>query len=41
VRVATGRDYRDAAPITGISFGAVAQKMSVHLEVEQQQSAQQ
>ena len=26
VRVATGRDYRDAAPITGISFGSVAEQ---------------
>jgi transglutaminase-like putative cysteine protease len=36
VRVATGRDYRDAAPITGISFGAVTEELSVHLAVEQQ-----
>ena len=27
VRVATGRDYRDAAPITGISFGPVAEHL--------------
>jgi transglutaminase-like putative cysteine protease len=36
VRVATGRDYRDAAPVTGISFGASEQVLSVDLEVEQQ-----
>ena len=36
VRVATGRDYRDAAPITGISFGSQAQELSVSLAVEQQ-----
>lgn len=36
VRVATGRDYRDAAPITGISFGAITEDLSVDLTVEQQ-----
>jgi len=36
VRVATGRDYRDAAPITGISFGPVAEHLTVDLAVEQQ-----
>ena len=36
VRVATGRDYRDAAPITGISFGPVAERLTVDLAVEQQ-----
>lgn len=36
VRVATGRDYRDAAPITGISFGAVTEALTVDLAVEQQ-----
>jgi len=36
VRVATGRDYRDAAPVTGISFGTTEQLLSVNLEVEQQ-----
>ena len=40
VRVATGRDYRDAAPVTGISFGAVTEQLTVELAVEQQ-SAQQ
>ena len=36
VRVATGRDYRDAAPITGISFGAQTEDLSVSLAVEEQ-----
>ena len=36
VRVATGRDYRDAAPITGISFGALTENLHVDLAVEQQ-----
>ncbi|MFN2101246.1 transglutaminase domain-containing protein [Altererythrobacter sp. MF3-039] len=37
VRVATGCDYRDAAPITGISFGASAEVLQVNVAVEQQQ----
>ncbi len=41
VRVATGRDYRDAAPITGISFGSNSQALEVAVEVEQQQQVQQ
>ncbi|MBV7266534.1 transglutaminase family protein [Erythrobacter ani] len=36
VRVATGRDYRDAAPITGISFGSSADRLTVDISVEQQ-----
>ena len=36
VRVATGRDYRDAAPVTGISFGSTTEDLSVDLAVEQQ-----
>jgi transglutaminase-like putative cysteine protease len=40
VRVATGRDYRDAAPVTGISFGAVTEELSVNLAVEQQTTEQ-
>ncbi|MHA7819510.1 MAG: transglutaminase family protein [Erythrobacter sp.] len=36
VRVATGRDYRDAAPVTGISFGSTEQALTVGVEVEQQ-----
>ena len=41
VRVATGRDYRDAAPITGISFGATTENLHVELAVEQQVHEQQ
>ncbi len=40
VRVATGRDYRDAAPITGISFGPVTEHLTVDLAVEQQTAEQ-
>ena len=36
VRVATGRDYRDAAPVTGISFGQAEQLLTVNVEVEAQ-----
>ncbi|MEO1488986.1 MAG: transglutaminase family protein [Pseudomonadota bacterium] len=36
VRVATGRDYRDAAPVTGISFGEAEQMLTVDVAVEQQ-----
>jgi len=38
VRVATGRDYRDAAPVTGISFGTTEQVLTVDVSVEQQQN---
>ena len=41
VRVATGRDYRDAAPITGISFGTTSDILEVNVAVEQQQQVQQ
>ncbi|MGB3711079.1 MAG: transglutaminase family protein [Erythrobacter sp.] len=41
VRVATGRDYRDAAPVTGISFGTTEQVLTVDVTVEQQQQEQQ
>ena len=40
VRAATGRDYGDAAPVTGISFGAVTEELSVDLAVEQQTAEQ-
>ena len=40
VRVATGRDYRDTAPVTGISFGAVTEELLVELAVEQQTAEQ-
>ena len=36
VRVATGRDYGEAAPVTGITYGAGDQAMHVSLAVEQQ-----
>ena len=36
VRVATGRDYREAAPVTGISYGDGEQAMHVELAVRQQ-----
>jgi transglutaminase-like putative cysteine protease len=40
VRVATGRDYRDAAPITGLSYGAGETVLNVALAVEQHLSEQ-
>ncbi len=40
VRVATGCDYRDAAPIAGISFGAGDSTLTVRLSVEQHTMAQ-
>ena len=40
VRVATGRDYRDAAPITGISFGSTTLALEVAVAVEQRQVQQ-
>jgi transglutaminase-like putative cysteine protease len=40
VRVATGRDYNDSAPVTGISFGAMTEDLTVNLEVEQQMEEQ-
>lgn len=36
VRVATGRDYREAAPVTGVSVGAGETLLRVTLAVEQQ-----
>jgi transglutaminase-like putative cysteine protease len=36
VRVASGRDYAEAAPVTGISFGASNTTLAVSLAVEQQ-----
>ncbi|MCM0001456.1 MAG: transglutaminase family protein [Erythrobacter sp.] len=36
VRVATGSDYRDAAPVTGISIGASEQVLTVGVAVEAQ-----
>ncbi|WP_423142978.1 transglutaminase family protein [Parablastomonas sp. CN1-191] len=40
VRVATGRDYAEAAPITGLSFGGGKTELTVALAVEQRQSSQ-
>lgn len=40
VRVATGQDYKEAAPITGMSFGSNDDRVSVELEVMQQTVAQ-
>lgn len=40
VRVATGNDYREAAPVTGVSFGSGESSLSVKLAVEQQQPCQ-
>lgn len=40
VRVATGRDYRDAAPVTGISYGNAAHELEVGVAVEQRQVQQ-
>jgi len=36
VRVASGRDYAEAAPVTGISFGGSHSTLAVSLAVEQQ-----
>ncbi|MBC2669339.1 transglutaminase domain-containing protein [Novosphingobium piscinae] len=36
VRVASGRDYAEAAPVTGITWGQTASSLSVSLAVEQQ-----
>lgn len=41
VRVATGSDYRDAAPVTGISIGASDQVLTVGVAVEAQPVARQ
>lgn len=40
VRVATGCDYRDAAPITGISYGSGKSELEVRVSVEQHTAAQ-
>ena len=40
VRVATGCDYSEAAPFTGITTGAGDTRLSVHLSVEQDQAQQ-
>ncbi|WP_338466782.1 transglutaminase family protein [Novosphingobium sp. ZN18A2] len=40
VRIATGSDYREAAPVTGIRFGAHEEELHVSLAVEQQRMEQ-
>lgn len=40
VRIATGRDYADAAPVTGMSYGAGESLLEVRLAVEQQHAEQ-
>jgi transglutaminase-like putative cysteine protease len=35
VRLATGRDYRDAMPISGIRLGQAQEVLDVHITVEQ------
>ena len=40
VRMATGRDYEDAAPVTGINFGTANAELHVALAVEQQRVEQ-
>jgi transglutaminase-like putative cysteine protease len=40
VRVATGRDYGEAAPITGITLGSADEELHVALAVEQQRIEQ-
>lgn len=41
VRVTTGCDYREAAPVTGLAFGAGEMALQVRLSVEEQSMAQQ
>lgn len=40
VRVSTGRDYREAAPVTGIRYGAHDEELNVSLAVGQQHMEQ-
>jgi len=35
VRVATGRDYRDASPVSGILLGRAQERLAVTVTVEQ------
>ena len=35
VRVATGRDYRDAMPVSGIRLGQAEERLAVQITVEQ------
>ncbi len=36
VRVATGLDYREAAPVSGLRFGAASESLDVSIQVQQQ-----
>lgn len=36
VRVATGLDYGDAAPVSGTRYGSAGEKLAVHVQVQQQ-----
>lgn len=36
VRVATGLDYREAAPVSGLRFGQAGEAMSIDIQVQQQ-----
>lgn len=36
VRLATGLDYRDAAPVSGLRFGAGSEALTVSLQIQQQ-----
>jgi transglutaminase-like putative cysteine protease len=36
VRVATGLDYRDAAPVSGLRYGKAGEAMSIDIQVQQQ-----
>lgn len=36
VRVATGLDYREAAPVSGMRFGAASESLDVSIQVQQQ-----
>jgi transglutaminase-like putative cysteine protease len=37
VRIAVGRDYRDATPVSGIRLGQAAEELAVTISVEQEQ----
>ncbi len=41
VRLATGLDYKDASPVTGVRIGGGLETMEVSVEVQQSQQAQQ
>ena len=41
VRLATGLDYKDASPVTGVRIGGGLETMQVSVEVQQSQQVQQ